>query len=189
MLEYSEITNIVDELLKHKYLDYETVRGGFRVISRTSKGVKEIFERKFKIEEKSQFKKIKDNFGETKITDEDISLLEANNRLEQELVISLESDKSTHSYKEGDILNLEFHLTIARASGNNRLADMVEKLLNEVELFLGYDPYIARLDVAAAAANQHYEIIERLRCRDKLGAQEAMKKHIENAKNNSLNRF
>jgi len=124
-----------------------------------------------------------------RITDDDIRLLEANNRLEQELVISLQSEKSTHSYNEGFALNLEFHITIARASGNNRLADMVEKLQNELELILGYDPQIARVDVAAAAAIQHYEIIERLRQRDKPGAQEVMKKHIENAKNNSLIRF
>ena len=124
-----------------------------------------------------------------RITDDDIRLLEANNRLEQELVISLQSGHSTHSYNEGYALNLEFHLIIARASGNQRLADMVNKLQNESELVLGYDPHIARVDVAAAAAIQHYEIIERLRRRDKSGAQEAMKKHIENAKNYSLNRF
>ena len=124
-----------------------------------------------------------------RITDDDIRLLETNNRLEQEIVISLQSANSTHSYDEGYALNLEFHLIIARASGNNRLADMVEKLQNELELVLGYDPHIARVEIAAAAAIQHFEIIERLRRRDKLGAKEAMKKHIEIAKNNSLNRF
>jgi len=124
-----------------------------------------------------------------RITEDDIRLLEANNRLEQELVISLQSDNSTYSYNEGYALNLEFHLIIARASGNSRLAGMVDKLQNESELVLGYDPHIARVDVAAAAAIQHYEIIERLRRRDKPGAQEAMKKHIEHAKNSSLNRF
>ena len=119
----------------------------------------------------------------------DIDLLEANNRLEKELVISLQSDNSTHSYNEGYALNLEFHLTIARASGNHRLAEMVDKLQNESELVLGYDHHIARVEIAAAAAIQHYEIIERLRRRDKLGVQEAMKRHIEHAKNSSLNRF
>jgi len=124
-----------------------------------------------------------------KITDEDISLLETNIRLEQELVISLQSEKLTHSYEDAHALNLKFHQIIARASGNNRLAGMVEKLLNELEIVLGYDPKIARVEIAAAAAIQHYEIIERLRRRDKSGSEEAMKKHIENAKNNSLIRF
>jgi len=124
-----------------------------------------------------------------KITDNDIRLLEENIRLEKELVISLQSDNSALSYEEGHALNLEFHITIARASGNKRLADMVEKLHNELEIVLGYDPQIARVDIAAAAAIQHYEIIERLKRRDKLGAQEVMKKHIETTKNNSLIRF
>jgi DNA-binding GntR family transcriptional regulator len=124
-----------------------------------------------------------------RISDDEISLLEANNRLEQKLVLSLQSDKSALSYNEGYALNLEFHLIIARASGSNRLAGIVENLQNELELVLGYDPTIARVDVAAAAAIQHYELIERLRRRDKMGAQEAMKKHIEKSKSNSLNRF
>jgi DNA-binding GntR family transcriptional regulator len=124
-----------------------------------------------------------------RITDDDIHLLEANNRLEQELVISLQSDHSTHSYTEAYALNLEFHIIIARASGNYRLAQMVERLQNESELILGYDPHIARVEIAAAATIQHHELIERLRQRDKLGAQEVMKRHIEHAKNNSLNRF
>ncbi len=84
---------------------------------------------------------------------------------------------------------MEFHRIIARASGNHRLADMVEKLLDELELVLGYDPHIARVEKANAAAKQHFEIIEGLRRRDKLGSQEAMKKHIENTKNSSLSRF
>ena len=124
-----------------------------------------------------------------RISDDDIGLLEANNRFEQELVVSLQSDNITHSYNEAYALNLEFHLIIARASGNNRLADMVEKLQNELELVLGYDPYIARVESAATSAIHHYEIIERLRHRDKVGAQGAMKNHIETAKINSLNRF
>ncbi len=124
-----------------------------------------------------------------RITDDDIRLLEENNRLEKELVISLQSENSSHSYQDGYALNLDFHLIIARASGNQRLAAMVDKLQNESELVLGYDPHIARINVAAAAAIQHYEIIDRLRQRDKSGAQEAMRKHIEHSKNSSMNRF
>jgi DNA-binding GntR family transcriptional regulator len=124
-----------------------------------------------------------------RISEDDINLLEENNRLEQKLVLSLQSEKSTHSYDEGYTLNLEFHLIIARASGSHRLASIIENLQNELELVLGYDPRIARPDVAAAAAIQHYEIIESLKRGDALGSQEAMKRHIESSKNISLNRF
>ena len=40
-------------------------------------------------------------FAAERITDDYISLLEENNRSEQEIVLSLQSDKSTHLYNEG----------------------------------------------------------------------------------------
>lgn len=158
-------------------------RSGYQVKSLSNHDMLEIFHLRSVLEVEGA------GLAAERITDNDISLLEANNRLEQELILSLQSDKSTHSYNEAYILNLEFHLTIARASGNNRLADLVEKLQNDMERVLVYDPYYSEVEKAVASAKQHFEIIEALRRRDKLGSQEAMKTHIEYTKNYSLDRF
>lgn len=124
-----------------------------------------------------------------RITDNDIRVLEANNHIEHDIVLSLQSDQSAISYIEGSALNMGFHLTIARASGNKRLADLVKRLLNESERILIYDPNTAEVEKAAGSAEQHNEIIQKLKWRDKQASREAMKKHIEETKNSSLSRF
>ncbi len=151
-------------------------RSGYQVTSPSIQDILEMFHLRSVLEVEGV------GLAAGRITEDDIYLLEENNRLEQELAKSPHTDKSTLSYRKGYELNLEFHLTIARSAGNNRLVNLVEKLLNELERVLAHDPYIAE-------PQQHAEILEGLTRRDKLGSQEAMRKHIEDTKNRSLNRF
>jgi DNA-binding GntR family transcriptional regulator len=151
-------------------------RSGYQVTSISIHDILEIFHLRSVLEVEGV------GLAAERITEDDIYLLEENNRLEQELAVGPQADKSTLSYRKGYALNLEFHLTIARASGNNRLVDIVENLLNELERVLAHDPYIAE-------PQQHAKILEGLKRRDKLASQKAMKEHLEDTKNRSLSRF
>ncbi len=117
-----------------------------------------------------------------RITEDDIRALEENNRREREVLAAQRATPSSPSYRAGYELNSEFHLTIARASGNLRLASLVEQLLNEMERILARDPYIAD-------PQQHVGILDGLRRREKLAAQNAMRQHLEDTKNRLLGRF
>ncbi len=151
-------------------------RSGYQVKSLSIHDILEIFHLRTVLEVEGV------GLAAERITDGDICLLEENNRLEQEIELSPHSVEDAQIYRKGYELNLEFHLTIARASDNNRLADLVENLLSELERVLVFDPYIVE-------PQQHVEILEGLRRRDKLISQEAMKKHLEDTKVRSLSRF
>jgi DNA-binding GntR family transcriptional regulator len=147
-------------------------RSGYQVTSLSMQDMLEIFHLRSVLEVEAA------GLAAERITDDDIQLLEENNRQEHELALRSHSE----SYRKGYDLNLEFHLTIARASGNKRLTNLVEKLMTELERILAYDPYIAE-------PQQHAEIIANLKQRDKQGSQQAMKRHLEDTKNRSLSRF
>jgi len=149
-------------------------RSGYQVKSLSIQDLLEIFHLRSVLEVEGV------GLAAERITDDAIRLLEENSR--QETLLSLQTDGSVQPNRKGYDLNLEFHLTIARACGNNRLVDLLIKLLNELERVLAHDPQIAE-------PQQHNEIIEALKRRDKLGAQKAMMKHLEDTKNHSLSRF
>lgn len=77
---------------------------------------------------------------------------------------------------------MEFHKTIARASGNSRLEKMIENLINDLERALYFDPYIAD-------PSQHGEIIQSLKQHDVAKAEEAMKAHLSETKVRILKLF
>jgi DNA-binding GntR family transcriptional regulator len=78
-----------------------------------------------------------------RITVGDIHLLEENNLQEEEIALNPNSHVSAQSYRKGNDLNFEIHLTVARVSNNNRPIELGEKLRNKSERVLAYDRYFA----------------------------------------------
>ena len=79
-------------------------------------------------------------------------------------------------------LNKEFHQLIAQASGNRRLADLIKRLVEDMRRMLAFNSHLV-------TPQQHLEIIEALKLRDRAKAEQAMKRHMEETKSGLLDRF
>lgn len=92
-----------------------------------------------------------------RITEEGIAALLKNSNEESAL-----SEKAHEGgfYERGYELNMEFHQLIARASGNRRLADLIKRLMEDMQRMLAFDPRFVE-------PRQHMEIIEALKQRDR----------------------
>lgn len=113
-----------------------------------------------------------------RLTAEDLRRLKANNQEEEKLAVSANpADKAAAS-----ALNREFHVSLARASGNSRLAALIQQLVDDMERMLVNDPYLVDPD-------QHKTILLALQRRDKKAAQEAMRRHIEGTRARIVNRY
>ena len=81
MIDRQTIFALIEDLLKHKFLEINTVGTGFQVVKRTSLGVKEIFAKNHipKLEDTSNNKiiKFKFEFPEAEITSQDKTLFTA----------------------------------------------------------------------------------------------------------------
>jgi len=117
-----------------------------------------------------------------RITNENIKVLEQNNQMESLLATNESEETDQGNYTSAYQLNTEFHLVIARASGNLRLEKLIGKLLVEMERIFARDPLVAH-------PKQHIPIIEALKGRDMDAAVKAMVDHIENTKRRMLERF
>ena len=113
-----------------------------------------------------------------RLSPEDIRRLQENNEEEGKLTAStIPTDKAAAS-----ALNRDFHLTLARLSGNARLATLIQQLVDDMERMLVNDPYLVD-------PSQHKKILDALLTQDKEQAQQAMRLHIEETRNRILNRL
>lgn len=72
--------------------------------------------------------------------------------------------------------NVDFHSLIARASGNERLTVLIEKLLGEMP----------RLITVGYVTGEHAALMKALHKRDPVRAREAMREHIQHVKEKAL---
>ena len=97
-------------------------------------------------------------------------------------------EKLTRRYVVGDIEsykgflaeNRDFHYRVALATGNRRLAEVVDNLLQQMQRLL-----ILRLDLrenAEEMLTEHHRLLEALRARDAQGARQAMQDALQNAR-------
>jgi DNA-binding GntR family transcriptional regulator len=77
------------------------------------------------------------------------------------------------------LANKEFHVALARATGNDRLAEITSASLDDLQRIL-YLPQIAReTDRVEATFDEHERIIEAIRRRDPGSAEVAAHEHVE----------
>lgn len=159
-------------LLTHENLLESLPRVGYVVTRLTTKDFLEIYSLRVLLESEAI------GLAAERITPEEIALLELNNQQEAQLFASNGNRQTSQAYR----LNYEFHMLIAHASRNARLAKIISDLINDLERALSSDPYLADSD-------QHVEIINSLKAGDKVRAQEAMKAHLGETRLHILNRF
>lgn len=97
-----------------------------------------------------------------RIKEEDISLMEHYCNYKDEALI--------YSY------NKEFHLLVARASGNSHLVEMLDKAIDSVRRILMLDPYMNFKE--SVGMEEHYRVIEALKNRDPEQAGKEMENHL-----------
>lgn len=106
-------------------------------------------------------------------------------RITNEEIEVLEAYKIGIPYELNPAYNKEFHATIAKASGNRRLTELILQLIDEMERMLIYDPALSYPNVP----DEHDHIVIALKNHDVEEAQAAMKRHIDAVKARVLQRF
>jgi GntR family transcriptional regulator, transcriptional repressor for pyruvate dehydrogenase complex len=94
------------------------------------------------------------------------------------------SIEEPHRFAEADV---EFHLGIARASGNTVLASMLQRIRVVVFAWIGHN--IAASKTTSIAYAEHPPILEAIERQDVTAARAAMERHMQGATQRLLNRL
>ena len=105
-------------------------------------------------------------------------------RGDPQVVKALRQNMEQHMQEATVELNREFHLLIAQASGNQRLARLISQLLDDVERVALLDPYMLTPD--GSGHDEHLVIIEAIQRRDSEAARACMKGHLEKGRDRAL---
>lgn len=111
-------------------------------------------------------------------------------RLASESITDQELDElqkvmSSRTAAEALANNHAFHAIIARASRSERLARLIEQLLDDMDRMQALDPHIA----TPSGPYEHAAMVAALRRHDADAAQAAMAQHVDGARQRILGRF
>jgi DNA-binding GntR family transcriptional regulator len=160
-------------LLGHEGLVESMPRTGHVVASLTVQDVLETFHLRTILETEAA------GLAAERITEEGIAALLRN--VNEEFALSERVHEDDFHEKTHQV-NMEFHQLIAQASGNQRLADLIKQLMEDMRRMLAFDPRFV-------TPTQHIEIVEALKSGDRAEAEQAMKRHMEQTKSRLLDRF
>lgn len=102
---------------------------------------------------------------------------------DQEIDLIKEKAESSDDYNTQ--LNRQFHMTLAEASGNHRLAQLIGQLLDEMERMIALDPVV----YDTTPSTEHTAVVDALYRRDRDAAEVALREGIELARSRILERF
>jgi DNA-binding GntR family transcriptional regulator len=143
-------------LLEQHGLVKAVPRAGYMVTQLTIRDVQEVYQLRLALEAMAA------RLAAERITDEELR--------------ELERVASPSTADEAVVFNHQFHLEVARASGNSRLAEMVEHLLDDMDRWAGVD--FSGFSEAQLHRGHTVEL-DALRARDPDVAEEAFRSHLQ----------
>lgn len=143
-------------------------RVGYLVSSVTVEDVKEIFELRFELEG------VAAEWAATRAGEAELDRFHQVNTEVQALAQGLPAGEPS-TIRLACATNRRFHLMVAGASGNRRLAELIDRLLQEGERVQSLDPHLRTVGFLNGA---HVSVLDSLRRRDPSGARQAMEDHV-----------